>query len=328
MNYLSGLEKSIVSQRPMTLVVSTLTSSGIVLTADSRQTYTNRAGAIRIGSDSAMKLFRLSDKCGVAISGRAFIEENGRVKDVGFFIKRFRKNEVLKGLSTKEIAEKLHKYLGDLYLQQDIDKKKKEIEAEVAKKGTELVFDHSDSHLIPYSYTDKEGKKIYDTAWIETIHMVVAGIDKDDIGRAYAVSIPKGITNQGDTEVCGVLWTGQGDVMSRMIKGIAPEAENLNFVKEALEKDNAGTRSQLDSVMYIINWGIITLQDAVDFCILMTRTTESLQRFSDGTLSSPGGIPGVGGEIDIAVISPEKGFEWLRKKSIRTSDAILSLGEE
>lgn len=76
----------------MTLVISTITSSGIVLTADSRQTYRNNAGAIRIGSDSVMKLFKLADFSGVAISGKAFLnEENQPVKNVGYFINKFKK---------------------------------------------------------------------------------------------------------------------------------------------------------------------------------------------------------------------------------------------
>jgi hypothetical protein len=57
----------------------------------------------------------------------------------------------------------------------------------------------------------------------------------------------------------------------------------------------------------------------------MTRTTASIQRFSDGTKLAPGGIPGVGGEIDLAVITPEKGFAWLKQKTLKSEDAELSL---
>ena len=86
----------------MTLVISTITSSGIVLTADSRQTYRNQAGAIRVGSDSAMKLFKLTNTCGVAISGRAFLNEKDQpVKDAGFFIRKFAETEKLEGLPKK-----------------------------------------------------------------------------------------------------------------------------------------------------------------------------------------------------------------------------------
>ncbi len=316
----------------MTLVITALTSSGIVLTADSRQSYQNRAGAIRIGSDNAMKIFQLTKCCGVAISGKAFLSENDKHwKEVGYFIKKFQKENAssIERLDIKTIAEKLNQYLKGLFVEKDIAAKKKEIEEAVSKAaGTALIFSQSNNHLIPYSYQDRDGKPISETAWIETIVMIVTGIDGDGVGRAYSVTIPQGITTQSDTQVCGALWVGQTDVMLRIVKGYAPEIGNLNFVKEAVSKNETETLKQLNSIEYIINWGTITLQDAIDFCTLMTRTTESLQRFSDGTPQSPGGIPGVGGEIDIAVITPEKGFRWLRVKKLKTSDAELSREEQ
>ena len=314
----------------MTLVVSTITSSGIVLTADSRQTYRNNAGAIRIGSDSVMKLFKLTDFSGVAIAGKAFLnEENQPIKDVGYFINKFKKSEDVKNLSVKEIAVKLNKYLGDLFVNKEKENLKKLIDTEVEKQGgTNLKFLISDDHLVPYSYTDKDSKAVSKTGWIETINMIVVGTDKDKVGRAYSISVPKGITIERDTKQCGALWVGQTDVLARIVKGYAPEIESLNFVKEALTKNNAATTDQLNKMEYIINWGTITLQDAIDFCVLMTRTTESIQRFSDGTMLAPGGIAGVGGEIDIAVVTPEKGFAWLKKKKLRAEEAELALEEE
>jgi len=60
----------------------------------------------------------------------------------------------------------------------------------------------------------------------------------------------------------------------------------------------------------------------------MTRTTENIQRFSDGSILNPGGIAGVGGEIDVAVITPEKGFMWLKQKKLKFEGAELSLEQE
>ena len=314
----------------MTLVISTITSSGIILTADSRQTYKNNAGAIRIGSDSVMKLFKLTEFSGVAISGKAFLnEESQSAKDVGYFINKFKKSEDIKNLSVKDIALKLNKYLGDLFVNKEKENLRKLIDTEVGKKsGTNLKFSTSDDHLVPYLYTDKDGKIVSNTGWIETINMIVVGTDKDRVGRAYSISVPKGITIERDTKQCGALWVGQTDVLARIVKGYAPEIENLNFVKEALTKDNTSTLDQLNKMEYIINWGTITLQDAIDFCVLMTRTTESIQRFSDGTMLAPGGIAGVGGEIDIAIITPEKGFTWLKKKKLKAEETELALEEE
>ena len=314
----------------MTLVISTLTSSGIVLTADSRQTYKNSVGAIRIGSDSAIKLFKLTDFAGVAISGRAFINEDGQpLKNVGYFINKFKKTEKLEGITVKEIAEKLNKYLSDIFVKREIDALKKQIEELINKAGgKDLKFSTSDNNLVPYSYIDKNGKSVSDAGSIETINMIVAGVDNDEIGRAYAVVLPQGITNNADTQQCGALWVGQTDVLTRIIKGYAPEAGNLDFVKKALTQDKPATINELNKMEYVINWGTITLQDAIDFCVLMTRTTENIQRFSDGTFLSPGGITGVGGEVDIAIITPEKGFAWLKKKKLNYEEAELPIEQE
>ena len=311
----------------MTLIIAAITSSGIVLTADSRQSYQNRAGAIRIGSDNAAKLFKLTDYVGVSISGKAFLnEENKSVKDVGYFINKFRQTEDLKELTVRDIANKLNKYLSDLFVEKERVSLKKLIEEQVTKLGGKnLAFLPMDDPLVPYSYEDKDGKVILDRGMIETINMIVAGIDKDKVGRAYSIWVPKGITLEKDTQLCGALWCGQNDVIIRIVKGFAPEIEKLNFIKEALAKDNASTVNQLNQMEYIINWGTMTIQDAIDFCVLMTRTTESIQRFSDGTLLQPGGIPGVGGEIDIAVITSEKEFRWLKKKKLEAEGEELSL---
>ena len=155
--------------------------------------------------------------------------------------------------------------------------------------------------------------------------MIIAGVDGDNIGRAYNVWIPNGIIGENSTQQCGAFWVGQTDVLRRIVKGYAPEIEKLDFVKEALVKDRAAVQAQAASLEFIINWGTITIQDAIDFCVLMTRTTESIQRFSDGSLLIPGGIPGVGGEIDIAVITPKDGFRWLKQKKLKAEGCEMNL---
>ncbi len=317
----------------MTLAIATLTSSGIVLCADSRQTYRNNVGATRIGSDTASKLFKLTDRCGVAISGKAFLLEETKtsalIKDTGYFINKFKKSINIKNLEVKQIAEKLNKYLSDLFMVRDTNEIKKQISDDIKSQGGKnLNFSTTGDNSIPYSYTDREGKPVSNIFWLETIHMIVAGTDKDKISRAYSVYIPQGVIAEKDTQQCGALWVGQVDVLMRIIRGYGPEIEALDFVKDARTQDTDSITAQLNKMEYIINWGTITLQDAVDFCVLMTRTTESIQRFSDGTLLSPGGIPGVGGEIDIVVITPESGFSWLKKKRLKTEGAELSLEQE
>jgi hypothetical protein len=303
----------------MTLIIGALTASGIVLTADSRQTYRNAAGAVRIGSDNAVKLFKLTDRCGVAISGRAFLRgANQPPKEAGHFVKRFAETENLDGSTTRQIADSLNASLRDVFVDFEKNNLKQAIAAEIAKQGgTNLAFQDASDHTVPYTFEAPDGTAKSDAGSIETLNIIVAGIDSDNVGRAYSIAVPAGILIERDTEACGALWLGQTDVITRIIKGRAPEMHQLNFMQSAVAADAAGVQSELDKLEYIVNWTTITLQDAVDFCALMTRTTANIQRFSDGTLLAPGGIPGVGGEIDIAVITPEGGFQWLKQKLLR-----------
>jgi hypothetical protein len=70
----------------MSLCLTALTPSGIILTADSRQTYLNNAGMTRIGTDNAVKLFQIGEKAAVVIAGRAFFQDSkGVLKNAGWF---------------------------------------------------------------------------------------------------------------------------------------------------------------------------------------------------------------------------------------------------
>lgn len=84
-------------------------------------------------------------------------------------------------------------------------------------------------------------------------------------------------------------------------------------------------QKQLRSLEYVIQWGTMTLQDGIDFSVLAIGTTTAIQRFSDGVMGDPGDIPGVGGPIDVAVITPEKGFVWVSKKNLKAGDREVNL---
>jgi len=51
----------------MSLAIITTTPEAIVMATDSRQSYRNRKGMARIGSDHASKLFKLDKNVGVAL---------------------------------------------------------------------------------------------------------------------------------------------------------------------------------------------------------------------------------------------------------------------
>jgi len=309
----------------MSLCITTLTPSGIILTADSRQTYRNNAGMTRIGTDNAVKLFQLSKKVAVVIAGRAFFPDSkGVFKETGWFINEFKKT-VLDGKdvpAVKDIANKLNSYLVHNFIEPEEVRIKLHLEAEIKKEGgTNITFNPRHEITISYSFT-KDGNRIDRTFIIETISFIVAGYDADGIGRAYYCLAPVDPTDpvSRNTEVGGFLRIGQDDIVTRIINGWAPEIQNMPFVKKA-QSDGVNIYEELGKVCHIINWGVMTLQDSVDFCVLMTRITESVQRFSDGTHMSPGGITGVGGAIDVAKITPDSDFEWIRKKELVVDDS-------
>jgi len=57
----------------------------------------------------------------------------------------------------------------------------------------------------------------------------------------------------------------------------------------------------------------------------MIQTTSAIQRFSDGILIDPGDITGVGGPVDVVVITPNKGFVWVNKKSLNVGNSTIDL---
>jgi len=195
--------------------------------------------------------------------------------------------------------------------------------------GSELEFKARDTDLVPYSYKNRDGESVEDAGRIDTIEFIVAGVDNDKIARAYSVKVPAGIQFEGDIEKAGFIWIGQYDVLERIIRGYSREIGTLDFVKDEIKvKGFVNVNAELEKLQYVINWSTMTLQDAIDFGVLITRTTESIQRFSDGTLLAPGGITGVGGNIDIALITPEKGFVLFKTKVLRSEGTSLSLDEE
>lgn len=60
----------------------------------------------------------------------------------------------------------------------------------------------------------------------------------------------------------------------------------------------------------------------------MIETTSAIQRFSDGIAADPGDMPGVGDSVDIAVITPDKGFVWVSKKKLRVGKNEIDLDKE
>ena len=58
----------------------------------------------------------------------------------------------------------------------------------------------------------------------------------------------------------------------------------------------------------------MTVQDAIDFAVGMIQIT--IQKFTAGVVMQPGGVAGVGGPIDVAVVRPGESVSWIRRKEL------------
>ena len=85
----------------MSLAINATTSSGLVLAADSRQSYRNQKGMARIGSDTASKIFRLNEHSGCALTVIAFLPIPGGIKNISSFVDEFKRVEDVERLNVE-----------------------------------------------------------------------------------------------------------------------------------------------------------------------------------------------------------------------------------
>lgn len=310
----------------MSLGINTTTPEGMVMAADSRQSYRNRKGMARIGSDNASKLFQLNERMGVVVTGLAFLPENGVMKSVTKFIEQFKRETDLERISIHDVAEGLYDLFDKKYdWQKRLDDSVEKINSDLRKQGFEVLEIKQEKNLIKFQYKDKNDTIKNGIAGIDIISLMVAGFNRDGSHEVYVCRIPGEIQKKRDSKEkgkeYGASWIGQTDVVSRIILGFDWRINNFKFMQEATKDYGPEEiRKQLRGLQYAIQWGIMTLQDAIDFCTLMIQTTSAMQRFSDGIMANPGDMPGVGGPVDVAILTADKGFKWINKKQLKIEE--------
>ena len=318
----------------MSLAINTTTPEGIVIATDSRQSFRNRKGMARIGSDNASKLFQLNKRVGVAVTGLAFLPEDGVPKNISKFIEQFKHEVDTEKLDVKEIAEKLHYLFNKKYKwKEQLDKLPEQIKNDLKKQGCEILEINTEQYVVKFRFKDPQGNIKEGTGGVDMINLLVAGYNKDGSHEVYICYIPGEIQKKRDSKgkgkEYGASWVGQIDVVSRIVLGFDGRIGNLKFIKEATQSTGKEQiNMQLRSLEYVIQWGTMTLQDAIDFCTLMIQTTSAIQRFSDGVQADPGGMPDVGGPVDVAVITPNKGFVWVNKKKLSVGNFEIDIDKE
>jgi hypothetical protein len=311
----------------MSLAIVTTTNEGHILAADSMETYKNAIGDVREGSQSRMKVFQLNKLVGAAVCGLSFLENH----NIEQHLNKYLRENSLDGQTVQAIAEKIYdlfieKY--NNYIKEFADKK----EQELRSAGFSNVESSFELECVIVKYKDLSGRPATAQFCQPLLDMLIAGYDPDGRSSVYKVTLPdlkeqNGISKKLDHGQSGATWIGQTDVLVRVIRGWSPEIKKIKTVNELAELKRNEFISALDDQEYIINWATMTLQDAIDFSNMGIKITENIQRITDGTWQFPGSSPGVGGPVDIAVITPEKGFVWIQKKLLKIGKSTINFDE-
>lgn len=315
----------------MSLGINTTTPEGIVLAADSRQSYRNRKGMSRIGSDSASKVFKLNERVGLIVTGLAFLPENGILKNISRFVDEFKDSIKNKNFEVDEIAEKLAEFFDGKYQYKDkLQALPAQIKADLERQNCELIDTKIEKGHIKFSFKDPNGFTKNGLAGVEQLQFIVAGFNEDQSHQALMVYVPGEVQLKRDSrkkgQEYGASWVGQTDVVSRIVLGFDGRIGNLPMMQKVSSQIGVEeTNKQLRGLEYVIQWGTMTLQDGIDFSELAIATTTAIQRFSDGIAADPGDMTGVGGPIDVAVITEEKGFVWVSKKALTVGNSVVDL---
>lgn len=135
---------------------------------------------------------------------------------------------------------------------------------------------------------------------LDNIHnttFIVGGYKKEAgavMQKLYRLNTNPVNVEEIDTSTQGAIWSGEIDVMSRILKQV--------FIKT-----NSGDYTEM--INYPILWHYFTLQDSVDFARYAVNTTIDTMQFQRR-------VKTVGGAVDILVIKPTEAI-WIEKRQLR-----------
>lgn len=184
----------------MTIAVNITVPEGIVLAADSRQTYTNTRGDVRVHSDYAYKLYQINSRVVAMTWGWAFL-----------------------------LGRNIHSHVNDYKLSQSIENQT----VEGIAKGLGRYLTKQYRAHIKHNHDKPVDKNDYATG------LLIAGYDPGDkTGKVFEVYIPKGECYQraNTSDDPGALWRGHTLVISRLIKGYDPRLRQIEGFNEQLDK--------------------------------------------------------------------------------------------
>lgn len=279
----------------MSLAVVIKGPEGVVLAADSRvtlQAQQKGGPLLPVNYDNATKLLTFSkphSNVGVVTYGVAVIGQ----RTAHSYIPEF-----------------------EVCLRGELEKaNKEELEKAIREKRPLLEVETFARHLSKF-YLDR-WKKVMPNGWNGPgMVFIVAGYDPGAAyGKVFLLEIPGRPNpeprNPKENEF-GMTWGGQLQVASRLIHGFDPEA--IEIIQQTLAVD----QSQLDQVRialrqkleFPIPFAALPLQDCIDLAMFLIRATMTAQGLAIG-------VRGVGGPIDVAVITRTDGLQYIQRKTLR-----------
>lgn len=307
----------------MTLIVNIVTPEGIIMASDSRQSERNLKQFTRISTNSANKLFSLNDRVIVGTAGLAFFADNSGIRqNVSEYIENFKKENNLQNLTVDEISERLQEYINTQYpWEKQLDISAQQLEIDAQNNGEKILSLQRKEDSIDFKIKQPSGRIKEGHLNIEPVNLLVSGYNSDGTCETYEINSPgKRILKRKNNEF-GCTWVGQGDVVTRLILGYDSNLFKVPAIKAMNKKSVDELRSQIHGLEYYIQWSLLTLQDAVDLAVFLIKSTSFIQRYTDGISMDIGEIQGVGGPIDVVLIT-KNGIKWINKKEIKISDNL------
>ena len=250
----------------MTIAIAVSTSEGLVLAADSRTTRwvkTDNARWPEVVTDHARKVFALSRRTGGVTHGRSHMNRQ-TIASLADRFKWTRSNDAAEDISA--VVEEFAEYL-----------------RRIGKaNGTETP----------------------ETGPDEMTGFLIGGYSHDGVGKLYELRLPEAkIQALSTTEAPNYHWRGQGEAISRLMKGVDSRVDRSRLDPETTEA--------IAGLEYAVRLRHMSLRDAIDFARFLGEIAIGIDRFSSGTVRDPQAHQFVGGHLTIATVTLE-GFHCLQ----------------
>lgn len=272
----------------MSIVISVRVGEGLVIAADSASTLLSHIEGENIASvakvfNNATKLMQLKDyPIAVASWGAGNIGQRTIFSLVGEYANEQLKLKDIKkpkkGLSVKKHATDLMEFLVNFY---NANTPGSENHQDRANIGV-FVGGYSGSEFFPDEYTFFIPKKE-----LKPLRQPENG--KQNFGANW----------YGLTDAIVRLHHGYDNQLKVLLKDVGVEPKKISEVFKRMVKE----------VQYAVPFDGMPLQDAVDYAIYVVGVVVGRYRFTVGPELC-------GGPIEVAVITREKGFNWIHRKEI------------